>query len=139
MFAFYGDLDKISMDKTGHCYCGNTRGKWVNDFYFAFCTWLHKIGQCLMGCGHIGGCWASQAGATFGRWEMVLPGGQEGWNGCRTNLRYLHFALHELNVLVSLYAFSIAVHINDIFLTITEAEPFTIVFVTIGMLLEYFE
>ena len=62
-----------------------------------------------------GGCWASQAGATFGRWEMVLPGGQEGWNGWRTNLRYLHFALHELNVLVSLYAFSIAVHNNDIF------------------------
>ena len=54
-------------------------------------------------------------------------------------MRYLHFALHELNVLVSLYAFSIAVHNNDIILTITEAEPFTIVFVTIGMLLEYFE
>ena len=26
MFAFYGDLDKISMDKTGQCYCGNIRG-----------------------------------------------------------------------------------------------------------------
>ena len=70
---------------------------------------------------------------------MVLPGGQEEWNGCRTNLRYLHFALHELNVLVSSYAFSKAVYNNDIILTITEAEPFTIVFVTIGMLLEYFE
>ena len=40
---------------------------------------------------------------------------------------------------MSLYAFSRAVHNNDIILTITEAEPFTIVFVTIGLLLEYFE
>ena len=104
---------QIPMDKIGQCYCGNIRGKWVDYF-----LWLHKIGQCLMGCGHIGECCASQAGATFGRWEMALPGGQEGWNGWRTNLRYLHFALHELNMLMSLYAFSRVVYDNDIILTI---------------------
>ena len=56
------------MDKTGQCYCGNIRGKCFNDFYFAFCTCLHKIGQCLMGCGHIG------EGAGLVKLELHLDG-----------------------------------------------------------------
>ena len=91
-----------------------------------------------MGCGHIG------EGAGLVKLELHLDGekwfsqgGRKGEMVVGPTCAICILLCMNSMCQCPLYAFSKAVYNNDI--TVKEAEPFTIVFVTIGMLLKYFE